>query len=190
MKAIEDAKAMIEAWGAEYPWVIFLALVILPGFGFPASFLLVLAGVVWGPTPGSCLLAMLAVTMNISWTHLAASGVARPLVTRMLGNRWQRWQNLPKQELRRLTWVLRVTPGMPLCVQNYLLSLLGVPFWYSVLVALPLTGLYVAGFILTGGAIFEGNVGLLITGISVLVVATVVIKSIRARQNRRMANPS
>ena len=174
-------KQFLESYGAQYPWAIFLALVILPGFAFPASPLLLLAGAVWGSTATSCGLALSAILLNIGWTHLLAAGPCKALVIRLLGKRGDRWSALPRADLIKLAWILRVTPGVPLFVQNYGLGVLGVPLRHSLLAALPITGLYVCGFVLTGGAIFSGRFGLVLTGAGLIAAAAVATHLLRKR---------
>jgi len=174
-------KEQLSVHGNAHPWILFVALVILPGFGFPVSALLVLAGVIWGTSWSSCAIALLAIALNMIWTHWLAAGPARALVIKWLGHRWERWKNLPRADLVKLACMLRVTPGIPLFVQNYTLGLLKVPLGLYLSVSLPLTGLYAIGFVLTGGAIFEGRAGLAISGIGVLIAALVLLRFIRSR---------
>ena len=55
------------------------------------------------------------------------------------------------------------------------------PFALYLLISVSINGLFVTGFVLTGGAIFEGSLGGAITGISILIVATLAVKMIRRR---------
>ena len=179
---LTELKDLIARYGAEHPWLIFVAIVILPGLGFPSSLLLLLAGAVWGADVRSALIAIGAVILNIVWTHLVAAGPGKNLIARLLGERWERWRMLPRNDHFKLACMLRLTPGVPLCVQNYALGLLGVPLWQSVAVAIPITGLYIFGFVLTGGAIFEGRAGLALTGISLVAVAALGLRFIAKRK--------
>jgi uncharacterized membrane protein YdjX (TVP38/TMEM64 family) len=119
--------------------------------------------------------------LNICWTHLLAAGPLRQRIIRLLGSRLQVWLDMPTNDLMRVSCLLRVTPGVPLLVQNYAIGILGIPLRYSVLLAIPITGLYVCGFVLTGGAIFEGSLGAAIAGISLLIAASIALKMIRRR---------
>ncbi len=174
-------KEPVLAWCRSHPVALFAAIAILPGIGFPVSALLVLAGVVWGSTPLACGLALIAVLMNITWSHLLASGIGGKWLRLLLGKHWERWSSTAGTGDWRLACILRITPGIPLFVQNYLMGLLGIPLRHSLAIAIPTTGLYVCGFVLTGGAIFEGRIGLLIVGVSVLVAASLAVKMIRRR---------
>ena len=166
-------------WCRENPAWLFLAIAILPGFACPASPLLILAGVVWGSTASSCALAVSAILLNIAWTHSLSAGPCRRIISRILGERWERWQSMPRTNLWKLALMLRLTPGVPLFVQNYTLGLLGVPILHSLAIALPISGLYASGFVLTGGAIFKGHIGLVIAGVSLLAAASIGINLAR-----------
>jgi uncharacterized membrane protein YdjX (TVP38/TMEM64 family) len=182
---VEAFKQFVTHYGTQYPWAIFVALVILPGLGFPASALFLLAGIVWGSNATSCLLVLAAVALNVIWTHTVAAGPARKLMIRWMGERLQPWFALPNKDLTKIAWMLRVTPGVPLFVQNYGLGALGVPLRLSLLTAIPGVSLYACGFVLTGGAIFDGRVGMAITGISLLLVAAIGVKILRSRVGSR-----
>jgi hypothetical protein len=64
------------------------------------------------------------------------------------------------------------------------LGLLAVPFVSYLLISVPINGLLIIGFVLTGGAIFEGSLGAAIVGVSILIAATLTIKIIRGRINQ------
>jgi len=172
-------KDPVLAWCRLHPMALFAAIAILPGLAFPAAPLIILAGVVWGASPSSCAMALLAVGINISWSHVLAAGFGRKLIQRLLGEHWEKWKSKTGSHDWRIAAVLRLTPGVPLCAQNYLLGLIGMPLRYSLAIALPTTGLYVCGFVLTGGAIFEGKTSWLIVGFLILIIASLAMKKIR-----------
>ncbi|MCW1885179.1 VTT domain-containing protein [Luteolibacter flavescens] len=179
---MQALKQLVADYGSQYPWVLFVALVILPGLGFPAGVLLLLAGVVWGSQPSTCLLALAGILLNVTWTHCLAAGLARRRIVRWMGPRLQPWLDLPRTDLMKVAWLLRVTPGVPLFLQNYALGALGVPLRLSLLTALPIVALYTCGFVLTGGAIFDGRLGLAISGVALLAAAAIAMRLIRSRQ--------
>jgi hypothetical protein len=63
-----------------------------------------------------------------------------------------------------------------------------VPFVSYLLISVPINGLFVTGFVFTGGAIFEGQIGVLILGISILIAAAIAVKMIRRRLYPAAAN--
>lgn len=179
-RALTIKDQVIESCRA-YPVLLFCALVFLPAFGFPVSVLLVLAGAIWGSNWQSCALGILAMSLNMTWTYLASAGPARKIVIRLIGDRLGAWKNMEQGDLIRLTVLLRVTPGIPLFLQNYLLGLLAVPYVPYIVISIPLNAIFVVGFVLTGGAIFEGQMGLAFTGIAVLVAALLLVRLLRVR---------
>lgn len=174
-------KDTVSAWCAENPVLLFFAIAVLPGFGFPASPLLILAGVVWGSNWHTCAITIAAVALNMSWTHWLSSGPARAIVSNLLGARWQKWENIHPDNLRRFTVLLRITPGLPFFLQNYILGLIGVPFLTYILISIPLNAIFVVGFVLTGGAIFEGNIGMIAAGVAILVAAGIGLRLLRGK---------
>ena len=181
-------KEPVLAWCRSNPIALFAAIAILPGLGFPASPLLILAGAVWGSDLGACFIAIAATALNMAWTYAAAAGPARKVVARILGTRWDKWRNMDRRNLLKLTLLLRITPGLPLALQNYTLGLLAVPFLSYLLISIPINGLFVTGFILTSGAIFEGSLGAAIVGVSILIVASIAVKMVRRRMVVSPAN--
>ncbi|MCW1923518.1 VTT domain-containing protein [Luteolibacter arcticus] len=179
---MEAFKQFVTEYGTRYPWALFVALVFLPGIGFPAGVLLLLAGIVWGSHYTSCLIALAAIALNVMWTHCLAAGPARKVMTRWMGERLQPWFALPRTDLMKIAWLLRVTPGVPLFVQNYALGALGVPLRLSLLTALPVVSLYACGFVLTGGAIFDGRLGLAISGLALVAAAAIATRLFPAKQ--------
>jgi len=189
---------LVLQWLREHPALLFAAIAILPGFAFPSSPLIILAGIVWGPTPTGCAFALAAIGLNICWTHLLAAGPARKLLTRLIGPRLNRFRNPRSSDHRSLSpsssdhrslltrhWkivcALRLPPGIPLFVQNYGIALLGAPLRLSLALAIPTTAVHVCGLVLTGGAIFEGRIALLLFGISLLILATLLIHVLRVK---------
>ncbi len=54
LQSLMAAKDRICDWCEMHPSYLFLALVILPALGFPASPLMILAGIVWGSNLRTC----------------------------------------------------------------------------------------------------------------------------------------
>lgn len=180
-KQLWAMKDTVVGWCRSNPWFLFAALAILPAFGFPASALLLLAGATWGTSWKGCSIAVLGSALNIAWTYLAAAGPARRLVGRALGTRWDRWREMDRGNLIKLTVLLRITPGLPLCVQNYVLGLLAVPFPTYLAISIPINALFVAGFVITGGSIFEGKIGGAVAGVLLLAGAILLVHFLRSR---------
>ena len=156
----------------EDPWALIAVMVTLPGLGFPSSPVLVLFGVIIAPLygmPAAEVLAIAAQTLCSIWTYALSSGPLKVLLLCYV----LRGRSLPEMSEHntvRLGLILRLTPGIPYALQNILLGILGMRFRDYLLVSIPTTSLWTACFVITGGAIFKGQLGWAITGIVILIV--------------------
>jgi len=165
------------------PWALVAAVATLPGIGFPISPLLVLFGIVLAPRYGmvtTCALGILAQSFCTTWTYLLASGPLRDVLQRIV-RRQRTLPELTDSNALRLGLILRITPGIPYALQNVVLGIIGMRLKPYLMVSIPISALWTIGFIVTGGAIFEGRAGLAITGILLLVVLVIVTKMLRKK---------
>ncbi|MGB0415816.1 MAG: TVP38/TMEM64 family protein [Coraliomargarita sp.] len=173
----------LRAFLADNPWALILTVATLPGLGVPISPILILFGIVMQPqfgVIGACAIGIAAQSLCSIWTYFLASGILRDF----LRNYVLRNRALPELNHRnalRLGFIIRIAPGFPYALQNIVLGVLGLPFKTYLLVSIPVNSLYTIGFIVTGGAIFEGQVGLALTGALLLVVVILATRMIRSR---------
>jgi len=164
------------------PWWLFAALVVLPGFPVPMSALLVLTGMMWRDRPAAaCGIALSAMALNMCWTYWLAAGPARRLVERLLVQSTYRIPKLPKNNHLRALLILRLTPGIPLFVQNYVLGFMHVPFGLYLPVSMACSGLVASGVVLSGAGVAGGNFMPAITGVGLIVVGLLVVQMLRQR---------
>lgn len=168
------------------PWLLFAGLVVLPGLPVPTSALLFLAGTVWRDRPVvACAICLLALALNMSWTYWAASRPGRHLVEKLLvAGRFQ-IPELPHGNHLRFILLLRLTPGFPFFVQNYLLGFFRVPFRLYLPVSLGCSGLISCGVVLGGAGVADGNLTPVISGVALIVVGFVVVQWIKAKMLKR-----
>jgi uncharacterized membrane protein YdjX (TVP38/TMEM64 family) len=174
-----DARTYLEA----HPLLLVLALATLPGIGFPMSPLLILFGIVMGPRfgmPLACVIGIAATSFCTIWTYALATGPLRHFLQTRLLSKWT-LPELTERSALRLGLIIRITPGIPYPLQNVALGVMGLRFKTYLLASLPVQSLYTIGFIVTGGAIFEGKAGLALTGALVLVVIVLVSRMLRSR---------
>lgn len=181
MAGIKTAWVDSKDYLVSHPWAMFLALVLLPGLPIPMSALLLVAGAVWGANLQACLLMLLAMALNMTWTYWLAAGPARGFIEKVLANTKIRIPELPKNDHVRLILILRLTPGIPLFIHNYILGFFRCPFHLYLPLSMLLAGAIACGILLTGGAILQGKAGAAITGISLIVVGVLVIRFLRAK---------
>jgi uncharacterized membrane protein YdjX (TVP38/TMEM64 family) len=164
------------------PWVLFAALVVLPGFPVPSSALFFLAGTVWRDRPVmACALSLLAMLINMSWTYWLAARPGRGLVEKLLAASTVRVPQLPKGDDIRLILIVRLTPGIPLFFQNYLLGFFRVPFRWYLPLSVGCIGLVACGVVLSGAGVADGNLTPLVGGLGLIVVGLVVVQVVRKR---------
>ena len=172
----ELAERGMEYVRAAGPVAFFCAMAILPGFGVPVMPFHLAAGPVFGERlgmPWVVALALAAVTVNFIVTYALARRALRPLLERLMTRMGYRLPEMEEGDLTDLAIILRVTPGTPFFVQNYLLGLAGVPFGKYVLVSCIVTWIYTTAFVLFGDALLHGKGKMAMLAGSLLVAAVV-----------------
>jgi len=155
-----------------HPSALVCAIAVLPGLGVPISPLLLLLGIIFGPIyglPMTCLIAIGAQSICTSWTYLLASGPLRRLLHKFI-LRQRILPILTDSNALRLGFMIRITPGMPYIMQNLALGIMGLKFKPYLLISIPITSIYSIGCIVTGGAIPQGKIGLILAGLFLIVV--------------------
>jgi uncharacterized membrane protein YdjX (TVP38/TMEM64 family) len=174
--------AWTEGYLKERPWWLFAALVILPGLPVPSSALLVLAGTVWRDRPAvACGICLIAMAMNMSWTYWLAARPGRGLVEKLLTEGKIRIPEMPHGNHLRFILLLRLTPGFPLFLQNYLLGFFRVPFRLYLPVSLGCSGLIASGMVLSAAGVADGNLSPVITGVVLIALGVLVVQWVKAR---------
>jgi uncharacterized membrane protein YdjX (TVP38/TMEM64 family) len=136
------------------PLPFFVALAIMPAFGLPTTPFYLLAGATFGTglaLAGSA--ASLAVNLALCY-WIARSGV-RPRLKRWLEGRGHRLPVVTPGREYRFALVMKLMPGVPTFMKNYLICLSGVPFAVYFTVAFIFTFLYAAAFIVLGDSLYE-----------------------------------
>ncbi|HYD83513.1 MAG TPA: hypothetical protein VEA63_05660, partial [Opitutus sp.] len=87
-----------------------------------------------------------------------------------------------------LAIVVRVTPGIPFFVQNYLLGLAGVPLGKYLLVSCIISWSYTVGFVVFGDALLHGKGKMALLAVSLLVAAAVITHWLRKHYARKKAH--
>lgn len=173
------------------PWVLFSALVILPGLPVPTSALLIIAGLVWGDQPVSaCLYCLVALILNLTWTYWLAAGPAREVVGRMLSLLGITVPEVPAGDHLKLILILKLTPGIPLFFQNYMLGFLRAPFRLYLPVSILCNGIIGTGIVLSSVGIGGKTMMPALSGISLVVVGVVIVRTLRKKLGRRGSSPS
>jgi uncharacterized membrane protein YdjX (TVP38/TMEM64 family) len=116
----------------------------------------------------ACLLTAAALWTNALWTFLFAAYPGRRIIEGLLQRMSKKIPDLPQAQGVRLAVMLRVTPGVPLTLQNYLLGVSGISLKNYLLVSIPVMSLWAVGFVVFGEGLLEGNSKMLIVGVGLL----------------------
>jgi len=171
----------VNSYLVRHPSALFWALVFLPGLPIPTSALLFTAGVVWRDQPVmACLLSLLAISLNLTWTYWLAAGPARRLVEKMLAASGIQIPDLPRGDHLKLILVMKLTPGFPFFVQNYLLGFLRAPFYLYLPISILCNGIIGTGVVLSGVGLADGKLMPALTGISLIAVGVVLTQMVRS----------
>ncbi len=170
-----------EAYLKLHPLALFLALVFLPGLPIPTSALLLTAGVVWREQPAmACLVCLLALILNLTWTYWLAAGPARRLIEKLLAATGIQIPQLPRGDHLKLILVMRLTPGIPLFLQNYLLGFLRAPFALYLPISILCSGVIATGIVLSGAGLSNGSPKGMIVGMSLISASVIFTHLIRS----------
>ena len=175
-----DLKALV-AQGLELirhagPVVFFGSMALLPAVGAPLSPFALTAGSVFAPSLGMPLvivLALTAVTFNIMFSYYLARRAFRPLLEKLVVRLGYRLPEVAAGDATDLIILVRVTPGLPFPVQNYLLGLAQVPVVKYAVISCAVQWSFNTAFILFGDALLHGKGKLALLGLCGLVALTV-----------------
>ncbi len=187
MAGLRSAVAQVWSFLEGHPVLLYLGMVFLPALPIPQSPMLVLAGIVYAEPCGEiggAALAASAVALNILWTYFLTVGPLRRVLTAFLSRFGYRLPQLPESDFLKFSFLVRVTPVLPLCVQNYTLGLLRVPLRLYLLASWSTQVPLAFAIALTAGAILEGSLGVILIAVAVLLLLVFVLKAVRRKLRR------
>jgi len=168
----------------DHPFLLYVLMVVLPAFAVPQSPFLVLAGMVYAETFGEGLgaaIAASAVGLNIVVSYFLTVGPLHFFVEKVLSKFGYRVPQIPAEDQLKFSFLVRVTPVFPLCVQNYILGLLKVPLGRYLLASWTTQVPLAFAIALTAGAILEGSLIYILIAVAVLLFLVIGLKWLRKR---------
>jgi uncharacterized membrane protein YdjX (TVP38/TMEM64 family) len=183
--AVEHGLALVRGAG---PVVFFLSMALLPAVGAPQMAFSLTAGPLFGAQLGMgvvVLLATLAMFFNMALSYWMASRVLRPVLEALLGRLGYKIPQVQEGDETGLIVVLRVTPGIPFPVQNYLLGLARASFGRYLLLSMVLQGPLNAAFVVFGDALLHGQGKMVFYGLSAIIVLLVGTHLLRKHYSRK-----
>lgn len=170
------------------PVAFFGAMALLPALGVPASVFVLSAVGIFGPQVGTTtavLLALGALTFNYCLAYALARRGLRPLLTALVTRLGYKLPEVESGDATDLMILLRVTPGVPFFVQNYLAGLGEIPFgryfFISALIVWPLN----TAFLLFGDALLHGKGKVALLSLCGVVALTTLLHLVRRHYERR-----
>jgi uncharacterized membrane protein YdjX (TVP38/TMEM64 family) len=155
---------------------------VLPAAGVP----LLTFSLTAGPTfagqmgmPAVVAAGLAAITVNFTLAYWIARQALRPWVVRLLAFFGHRAPHVEPSDMGDFIVLLRVTPGIPFPVQNYLLGLVNAPFRKYFLISCAGSWATNVGFIIFGGALQSGKGRLIFTALGLIVAAAAAAHLVR-----------
>jgi uncharacterized membrane protein YdjX (TVP38/TMEM64 family) len=185
---LNQGLALIRSAG---PVAFFVAQAVLPAFGAPQSAFSLSAGSLFAAELGMPLVVLLsfaAVTANMALSYWMACHLLRPVCERLLLRLGYRPPQVASGDTTDLIVLLRVTPGLPFPVQNYLLGLARVPFGKYLLISCLITGALNTAFVLFGDALLQGKGRTALTSLLVILALAVGTHLLRKHYSRKQTS--
>lgn len=186
--AWDALREKVDTLARAHPGYMFLAVAILPLIGFPVSALYVLTGIIYGIVLGT-MLAWAGVLVNLIISYLLAAWLLRTPLQSVLARAGYSLPIIRPAALTQTILIIRLTPALPFFVQNYLLGLARIPFGRYLILSAALQFPIAALAIATGGALFEGRLGVAFVAASFLVAAALGFAMLRRYLKERKAPP-
>jgi uncharacterized membrane protein YdjX (TVP38/TMEM64 family) len=174
------------------PTTFFLAMALLPAVGAPLSFFSLTAGSVFAPQlgmPAVIALSLAAITFNMALSYFLATRLMRPVLEALIIRLGYKLPQVESGDVTGLIVLLRVTPGVPFPVQNYLLGLAEVPFGKYLLVSSLIQWPANTAFILFGDALLQGQGKTALISLSVILALMAATQLLRKRYGKKKSAP-
>lgn len=128
---------------------------------------------------------LLGITANVIVSYFISRKFGAAL-RGVLAKRGVRIPKVPLYEQYELVFLMRMIPGNPLAVQNYVLGAADVSFFKYAVVSLPIQYMQVAVYVYFGEGIFDGGISKIILGSSMLMVIAVVARMLEKRYGHKL----
>ncbi len=164
------------------PVVFFTAMALLPAVGAPVSFFTLTAGSAFSAQlgmPTVIVLAFTALLVNMALSYFLATRALRPLLEALLARLGYKMPQVESGDATDLIVLIRVTPGLPFPVQNYLLGLARVPFQKYLVISGLISGSLTSAFILFGDALLHGKGKVALISLLLLLALTAATHMVR-----------
>ena len=167
-----------------HPIAFFSAFVLLTAVGCPITIFYLAAPGLY-PFWVCFAYAVVGLGLHFVLTFWIANSIFRPVLERLLRMGGFEIPQLKPNEYAKVTVAVRVTPGLPFIVQNYMLALAGVPFKTFMTISWIANLGWALAFLSLGESIFEGEAGFAVFAVLLIIGLTIITKLIRDRYASR-----
>ena len=172
------------------PLAFFSAMAILPAFGAPVLAFSLTAGPAFGEKlgmPAVIGLCLLALLINMALSYYLASRALRPVLEKLVTKLGYKLPQVAAGDATDLVILLRVTPGLPFPVQNYLLGLAEVPFKGYLLVSSAIVWTMTVALVLFSDALLHGKGKIALIAVSLLLAISAATHLLRKHYGKKKA---
>lgn len=180
--------ALIQGAG---PVAFFTGMALLPAIGAPLMAFSLTAGPAFGPTMGIgwvIVVALLAAVVNMALSYFLARYALRPLLEKLFEKLGYRLPRAAAGDEFDLIVILRVTPGIPFCVQNYLLGLAEVPFMRYLVTSFLCVAPTNTAFVVFGEAMLHGKGKLALSALGAILALAAATQLVRKHYGKKRTN--
>jgi uncharacterized membrane protein YdjX (TVP38/TMEM64 family) len=186
-ESVEWVLAQVRGLG---PVAFFSLMALLPAAGMPVSVFTLTAGPVFAPVLGMPLvlaLSLASLGVNVALTYVLARWILRPWVERLCAWLGFTIPEVAEDDQRSLVILVRVTPGPPYVLQNFLLGMAQIRFATYFTISFLVVSVYSSAVIIFGDALVNGKGKGALIGISLLVAFVIGVRFARKRLGRTKA---
>jgi len=158
--------------------LFYLGMALIPLLGLPVVPFYMAAGAAYD-FPVSMVGIGLALLLNLTVSYWIARGLSGP-VSRLLARAGWKIPQVPSSQYVQFTILVRLAPGAPLMVQNYILGLSGAPFLLYLAVSWPTEMLIATGYVLIGDSLYDRSWGILFAGVAFIIFVILLTQFLRS----------
>lgn len=170
------------------PLVFFAAMGVLPAVGAPVLAFILTAGPAFGPQLGlGGVLAACAVShlLSLSIGYWLARRWMRPWLQKFVARSGHKVPQVVPEDQFEVTLLLRITPGPPFFLQNFLLGLAEIPFPRYLAISWTVIMMHTTGLVVFGKALANGKGREAVLGVSLFVATLLIIHLLRRHYAKR-----
>ncbi len=185
--SIDEGIKVLQSAG---PLVFFTAMAILPAVGFPISIFYLAAAAAFSARMGTAGVVAAsggALAVDLALAYWLARYGLRPWLEQMISRTKYKIPVVADAEQNQIILLVRITPGPPFFVQNFLLGMAEVRFSSFFGISWVVNMLYATGFIVFGDAIFQGKGKMAFMGVMALVAVTMIVHLLRRHYGQKRA---